>query len=624
MKMWPKVNKELLPMKGHYFLNSAGVASVQPFMPLYVNYLGFSSVVVGTLYLVQSTTGMLAKPFFGAIADRFRLHKFMFIFFQIVTLVAFFSIQFIPKVPVKNKEVTLVCESQTNFHVDISNIYDKCVIERVIADSDPEDMVKCKLKCELTDEFRGEVCHHWKRPLAKCRNSSASSGVTNYITENANFSKKLKGIDGGKDAYVEKYKASVVDDKTLELDATVAMKHTVQVADKLYFRVSKVLLENDTVQEIPYCYQGVDMNCNIECEDSRLAELLSDDSGSGIKDVVNLYQFWLLLLFLILSWVGMAVVGSITDAICFEMLGTRASQYGKQRLWGSVGWGLTALLTGIIIDEFSKGQVDKTYTPIFYIMFLLLLCDIGCMHSLKYQQTKLSSQILKNVGKLLKNAKVVVFLIWCIFIGICIGIQWNFLFWYVEKLADGGSCEMKARIKTLQGLMSGIQCFLGELPSIFLSGWLLRKFGHINVMSGILLVIGVRFTLYSLLTNPWWCLPIEILQGSAGLSFATMASYASVVAPPGTEATVQGFVGAIFEGIGVSMGSFLGGLFFEKYGGAICFRIFGTMAFVVFILHVATQYLLGRSSGFKLDGKDFNGIAKYASPNEAVSMLEDT
>lgn len=121
---------------------------------------------------------------------------------------------------------------------------------------------------------------------------------------------------------------------------------------------------------------------------------------------------------------------------------------------------------------------------------------------------------------------------------------------YVEKLADGGSCETKDRIKTLQGLLSGIQCFLGELPSFFVSGWLLRKFGHINVMSGILLFMGIRFTLYSLLTDPWWFLPIEILQATAGLSFATMASYASIVAPPGTEATVQGLVGATFEGIG--------------------------------------------------------------------------
>jgi hypothetical protein len=70
-------------------------------------------------------------------------------------------------------------------------------------------------------------------------------------------------------------------------------------------------------------------------------------------------------------------------------------------------------------------------------------------------------------------------------------------------------------------------------------------------MSLVLCAFGVRFVIYSLLKNPWWCLPVELFQGfTFGLFYATMASYASIVAPPGTEATVQGTVGAVFEGIG--------------------------------------------------------------------------
>jgi len=70
-------------------------------------------------------------------------------------------------------------------------------------------------------------------------------------------------------------------------------------------------------------------------------------------------------------------------------------------------------------------------------------------------------------------------------------------------------------------------------------------------MSLVLFAFGVRFLIYSILENPWWCLPVELFQGfTFGLFYATMASYASIVAPPGTEATVQGSVGAVFEGIG--------------------------------------------------------------------------
>lgn len=120
---------------------------------------------------------------------------------------------------------------------------------------------------------------------------------------------------------------------------------------------------------------------------------------------------------------------------------------------------------------------------------------------------------------------------------------WNFLFWHLEELADTkGACDYQAQswMKTLQGFAMAIQCFGGELPFFFLSGWILKKIGHIHSMSLVLLGFGVRFLLYSVLTNPWYVLPIELLNGvTFGIFYSTMASYASIAAPPGTEATLQ-------------------------------------------------------------------------------------
>lgn len=84
------------------------------------------------------------------------------------------------------------------------------------------------------------------------------------------------------------------------------------------------------------------------------------------------------------------------------------------------------------------------------------------------------------------------------------------------------------------------QCLLGEVPFFFLSGWIIKKIGHVNTMSLVLFGLGVRLILYSVISNPWWFLPIELSNGlTFGLFFACMASYASIVAPPGTEATMQ-------------------------------------------------------------------------------------
>lgn len=78
------------------------------------------------------------------------------------------------------------------------------------------------------------------------------------------------------------------------------------------------------------------------------------------------------------------------------------------------------------------------------------------------------------------------------------------------------------------------------MPFFFLSGWILKRIGHVNTMSLVLFGLGCRLVLHSFVTDVWMFLPVELLNGlTFGLFFACMASYASIVAPPGTEATMQ-------------------------------------------------------------------------------------
>ncbi|CAG2055051.1 unnamed protein product [Timema podura] len=141
-------------------------------------------------------------------------------------------------------------------------------------------------------------------------------------------------------------------------------------------------------------------------------------------------------------------------------------------------------------------------------------------------------------------------------------------------------------------------------------------------MSLVLLAFGIRFLLYSFLYNPWWCLPIELLQGvTFGLFYATMASYASIVAPPGTEATVQGLVGAIFEGVGVSLGSLIGGTLYDQQGGSFTFRMFGIGSLVLCLLHFIIQRLLGKSLNYVIKAKG-SYVAHFTLPPDEFRYNE--
>lgn len=154
---------------------------------------------------------------------------------------------------------------------------------------------------------------------------------------------------------------------------------------------------------------------------------------------------------------------------------------------------------------------------------------------LQHTQAQLSNNILKDLGQMILSFRCVIFFIWCILIGLCTALIWNFLFWHLETLSN---CQKS--MKTLQGVIMAIQCFCGELPFFFFSGWIIKKIGHINAMSLVLFGFGIRFILYSILEDPWYVLPIELLNGiTFGLFYAVMASYTNVVASPGTETTAQ-------------------------------------------------------------------------------------
>lgn len=56
----------------------------------------------------------------------------------------------------------------------------------------------------------------------------------------------------------------------------------------------------------------------------------------------------------------------------------------------------------------------------------------------------------------------------------------------------------------------------------------------------------------------------------------------------------QGMFGAVFEGVGVSLGSFIAGYFFEIFGGPITFRIFGVGSLIMFLVHHFVQYVISQ------------------------------
>jgi len=120
--------------------------------------------------------------------------------------------------------------------------------------------------------------------------------------------------------------------------------------------------------------------------------------------------------------------------------------------------------------------------------------------------------------------------------------------------------------------------------------------------------------------HPWAFVPVELFQGiTFGLFYSVMATYASKISPKGSEAAVQGIVGAGFEGLGIGAGSLVAGMLFKTLGGQSTFRIFGMGAIFFCGLHILLTNLLKKkriygipNSETEPDGQEMcriNGVA---------------
>lgn len=117
------------------------------------------------------------------------------------------------------------------------------------------------------------------------------------------------------------------------------------------------------------------LQCSAEGSDAKVMNVIGEPSIYD-NEASSMPQFRSFFLALAFSWVGMAVVVSVGDAICFDLLGEKHHLYGRQRLWGAVGWGVFSIVAGWLVDESSLHQNYKNYSVVFYLMLAAIFPDV--------------------------------------------------------------------------------------------------------------------------------------------------------------------------------------------------------------------------------------------------------
>lgn len=110
--------------------------------------------------------------------------------------------------------------------------------------------------------------------------------------------------------------------KNIQFTADLSVNNNEKFGDCTYFKISSISFE-DGAKIQPKCpsfKERIATVCEINCNYYKLNDLTKAEED-GNNDVVGMYQFWMLLLLLILGWSAQAVVVSVGDTICFALLG---------------------------------------------------------------------------------------------------------------------------------------------------------------------------------------------------------------------------------------------------------------------------------------------------------------
>ncbi|CAF3834765.1 unnamed protein product [Rotaria magnacalcarata] len=314
---------------------------------------------------------------------------------------------------------------------------------------------------------------------------------------------------------------------------------------------------------------------------------------------------------------------TLADAYTLTCLAQDTEQYGRQRMYGSLGWGLAIFIVATILDQSksltsyacgTSGPLEKNYTVCFAAFTVCMIFAFitatrfqysydtneqvpmnilnkdlkrtayppiipnnneRTIHSIINDEQQIHINVNETLYTIPDSAKLMqivrlfmalkngtfLFITW--WMGCGVGLVFTFLFWHLQDL--GGS-------PTLFGVASVIN-HISELFAYFFLYELIHRFGHIKILYMGLLGNFIRFVYISMITNPWWVLPFEFIQG-----------------------VLQGF----HFGFGRGCGALFGGFFASYFGTDITFRAYGILCLILMlvIIYMNNRYQQQTETGY--------------------------
>lgn len=282
-----------------------------------------------------------------------------------------------------------------------------------------------------------------------------------------------------------------------------------------------------------------------------LFNLASDSMAAFIMIIVLFGMLW-------------AAVLPLTDGLSIHVSEAALADYGRLRVWGSIGFVATSLLGGVVFEA-----ISLAWFPWFLVILMLVMALAGRGFP-SIEHVEVPDMAYSGFSATLLLLFVVSFLM-----QVSHGAYYGFFSLY---LLDVG----------YSGWQVGAFWVMGVLAEIVLMWWWakpIQSMPLMPVMLVCLLLTSLRW-LGTGWSHAWWLL--IVLQCLQAVSFAAFhiaaVTWVKRLAPPHRHAAAQGWFSATGFGLGTTVGIMGCGLIVQYYGFSMAFYACASVALLAMLL----------------------------------------
>jgi PPP family 3-phenylpropionic acid transporter len=269
----------------------------------------------------------------------------------------------------------------------------------------------------------------------------------------------------------------------------------------------------------------------------------------------------------------------LLDSTTLGLLGDHPEQYGRQRIWGSIGYVCSTAGTGFILQQAGLHALFALYAQVMAAMVI-----VGAR--LPAQPVSIGVISLRGVGRMLRQPAWLVFAVSIFLLGLGFSGVSNFV---------------SVTIKTMGGtdVLIGIAWTLSaasELPVLFFSAALLRRMGSQRLLAVALTMYVGRMLLYAVMPAPEWVLGIHAVFGAGfGIYWMSAVSYANELAPAALRTTAQSLLTSTTSLANV-IGALMCGWLFDRLGPPGLFAVLAICCMTATIIFAAGRLVIRRNA----------------------------